>query len=61
MARVEFEVQTDLAPDRIVDALTDFSERRPDLWPGLNRSQFEVYEVGETWAEVREGTTKGIW
>ncbi|MGH2676524.1 MAG: hypothetical protein ACRDH1_14065, partial [Actinomycetota bacterium] len=19
------------------------------------------YEVGETWAEVREGTTKGIW
>jgi hypothetical protein len=37
-------------------ALLDFSDRRPDIWPGLERSLYEIYEVGETTAEVKEGS-----
>jgi hypothetical protein len=40
----------------VIAALTDFSDRRPDIWPGLSRDWYEVYSVGETTAEVREGT-----
>ena len=39
----------------------DFSERRPERWPGLPANQYEVYEVGDTWAEIREGYRGPIW
>ncbi len=48
-------------PHRIVAALTDFSERRPERWPGLARREYRVYAVGDTWAEVREGNGGSIW
>jgi hypothetical protein len=41
-------------------AAVDFSDRRPDLWPGLSRSQYKVLEKGETSALVREGTAN-LW
>jgi len=50
------QVQTTLPPDAVSTALLDFSERRPDIWPGLTRSLYEVYSVGETSAEIKEGT-----
>jgi hypothetical protein len=56
MPKLELEIDSSLPPQRIVDALTDFSERRPDIWPGLSRDLYEVYSVGETSAEIREGT-----
>jgi hypothetical protein len=58
MARIEMDLDTKLPPDRVIGALTDFSERRPDIWPGLSREYYEVYSVGDTWAEVREGNVK---
>ena len=58
---METELETKLPPDSVVAALTDFSDRRPDVWSGLKREQYEVYEVGDTWAEVREGSSKSIW
>jgi hypothetical protein len=61
MARVEFDIESDLAPELIIEGLTDFSERRPDLWPGLDRRQYRVFEVGDRWADVREGSSKRIW
>jgi hypothetical protein len=61
MGRVEFDIVTELPPQRIVDGLTDFTERRPDLWPGLNPKEYEVYEVGDTHAVVREGNGGQIW
>lgn len=61
MARVEFDMETDLPPQRIIDALTDFTERRPELWPGIREKDYEVYEVGETSAVVREGSGPQIW
>lgn len=50
------DIQTRLSPERVVAALTDFSERRPSVWKYLDPAIFEVYEVGDTSAFVREGT-----
>jgi hypothetical protein len=36
--------------------LTDFSARRPDLWPMLAPELFEVYRVEATSADVQEGS-----
>jgi hypothetical protein len=60
MARLELDFDTVLPPDRAIAALTDFSERRPDLWPSLAREYYRVDSVGETSAEVREGSTKPV-
>jgi hypothetical protein len=56
MPRLELDVETSLPPERVRDAILDFSERRPELWPGIDPSLYEVYSVGETSADVREGT-----
>lgn len=64
MPRVEIESHTTLAPDQVVAALTDFSERRPEMWPGIAPEYYEVISVGENEAEVKEGTVMGpmrIW
>jgi hypothetical protein len=61
MPRIEIEVESAQPPERIVAALTDFSERRPARWPGLNPKEYRVYAVGDTWAEVREGNGGSIW
>jgi hypothetical protein len=61
MARIEFDMDAEIPPERIIAALTDFSGRRPDIWPGLKREEYEVYEVRQTGADVREGTSKGVW
>jgi hypothetical protein len=56
MARVELDIDTSLSPERVISALTDFSERRPEIWPGIHPSLYDVRSVGSTWAEVKEGT-----
>ena len=56
MPRVELDVETTLPPERVREALLDFSKRRPDVWPDLEPSLYEVYTVGETTAEIKEGT-----
>jgi len=58
--RVEFDFHTTAAPAQVVELLTDFSEARPDRWPALSRRFYEVYSVGETEAEVREGQEKPV-
>jgi hypothetical protein len=50
MARIELDLRIPLPPDAVRAALVDFSDRRPDVWPGLSRELFEVYQVGDTWA-----------
>jgi hypothetical protein len=56
MPRLELDVETSLPPERVREALLDFSERRPELWPSIEPSLYAVYSVGETSADVREGT-----
>jgi polyketide cyclase/dehydrase/lipid transport protein len=56
MPHVELDVETGVAPEDVTAALLDFSPGRPEIWPGLTASLYEVYSVGETSAEIREGT-----
>jgi hypothetical protein len=61
VARVTYSATTDLEPDVVWDALTEFGPRRAKLWPDLSPS-FKVLERGEAWAKVRECTDSlGIW
>jgi hypothetical protein len=47
VARLELDIESSLPPQRVIDALIDFSDRRPDIWPGLAREFYEVYSVGD--------------
>jgi hypothetical protein len=53
----DFSVETSVPADQMLAAATDFSERRPDLWPNVSRKQYHVYSVGDHSAEVEEGTS----
>ncbi len=63
MAKIHYEADGSVSAERFIAALTDFSERRPEMWPNLDTKFFRVLERGETWAEVQEGTDVlgGVW
>ena len=63
MAKIQYEADGAVSAERFIAALTDFSERRPDLWPNLDAKYYELHERGDTWAEVTEGTDVlgGVW
>jgi len=62
MPRVEFDITTSLPPAQVTSMLTDFSDRRPQVWPGLWEGAYHVYSTGETTAEVREGNkSPKVW
>jgi hypothetical protein len=56
MPRVDIHMDAKVQPEVIRRALLDFSDRRPEIWPGITPSLYQVYEVGDTWADIREGT-----
>ena len=56
MSGVDVVVETSAAPGAVREALLDFSPRRPERWPGITPELYEVYEVGERSAEIKEGT-----
>ena len=63
MAKIHYEADGAVPSERFIAALTDFSPRRPDLWPGLDRKFYKLHELGPTWADVTEGTDVlgGVW
>jgi hypothetical protein len=63
MPRIEFSLDSDVPADRVFAAITDFTDRRPDLWPNISRKYYEVHATGENWAEATEGTEVlgGVW
>ena len=63
MARVSGEVTSSTPADLVLQALTDFSPRRPELWPNLSPKLYQVHSVGQTEAEVTEGSAflGGVW
>ena len=62
MARVSYTVTSDLPPKVVWDALTEFGPRRSELWPDLSPESFKVFDRGDGWARVKEGTKSlGIW
>jgi hypothetical protein len=63
MAKIHYEADGEIPADRFFAALTDFGDRRPELWPNLDAKFYRLHERGETWAEVTEGTDLlgGVW
>ena len=63
MAKIHYEADGPIAADRFIAALTNFGERRPELWPNLDAKYYRLHEQGDTWAEVTEGTDVlgGVW
>jgi hypothetical protein len=52
--RLHLVAESSAPPDRVLAAARDFSDRRPELWPNIDR--FEVHELGDDFADVTEGT-----
>lgn len=63
MAHVVTDLDTTASPERVIGALTDFSPRRFDLWPNVDRNYFKLESSGESSAEVTEGSPVlgGVW
>jgi hypothetical protein len=47
--------ETPVAPERVLEAARDFSERRAEMWPDVHVEHLQVHEAGDTFAEVTEG------
>jgi hypothetical protein len=47
--------ETTAAPERVLDAACDFSERRAEMWPDVHVEHLEVHEIGDRYADVTEG------
>jgi hypothetical protein len=60
MPHVVVDVDSKVPAERVLAAATDFSERRPELWPNISREFWQVHERGPNWAEATEGSP-GVW
>jgi hypothetical protein len=63
VVEVRFSIESAIAPERVLAAATDFSERRPGLWSGIDPTRYRVHALGDNWADVTEGGRElgGIW
>jgi hypothetical protein len=62
LARVSYSVACDADPDTVWAALTEFGQRRGEVWPDISPGSYRVLEQGDGWALVRESTDSiGIW
>jgi hypothetical protein len=53
--RFEFDFDTKATPNQVIELMTDFSLNRPYRWPASSVKAFEVYHLGDTEADIREG------
>ena len=59
---VHTDFDTALSPEGVVATLTDFSPKRPELWPDLDPAKYEVHELKGACAIVTEGNrTPDVW
>ena len=60
---IHFNLQTALAPEAVLTALTDFGPSRSEVWPNVDSAHFKVHSQGPGWAEVTEGSSVagGVW
>jgi hypothetical protein len=58
-----YSLETKATPEQVVRAFTDFSDHRLQVWRRtLDPKKYEVRELGDTWAVVREGSGgTNIW
>lgn len=60
---IHFKLQSTMAPEVVLSALTDFGPSRSDVWPNVDSAHFKVHGQGPGWAEVTEGSSVagGVW
>lgn len=56
MPTFSFEVDTNVPPEQMIAALTDFTENRLRLWPTIDKRYYKVLNLSETSADVEEGS-----
>ena len=56
MPTVRLHMTSTLPPEDLMSVLTDFGPTRPARWPSIDDDHYTVHALGETWAEVTEGT-----
>ncbi len=58
-----YSLKTRAAPEKVFEALTDFSDRRLEVWrKTLDPTKYQLRDSGENWAVVREGSAGvDIW
>jgi hypothetical protein len=56
MPTVRLQMTSRLSAPELMSVLTDFSAARPATWPTIDADHFHVHALGDTWAEVTEGT-----
>ena len=59
MPTIRVVLQSSLAPECVLQAAYDFSERRAEVWPAVSVPRLTVHDRGDTWADVTEGTRAG--
>lgn len=55
MPNVRVSEHSELAPEVVLAAARDFSDRRAQMWPDVHVEYLQVHGVGEDYAEVTEG------
>lgn len=54
---MRFDVATRASPEQVLRALTDFTDRRPQIWNRtLDPKTYQVRGLGDSWAVAREST-----
>ncbi|MGV9803812.1 hypothetical protein ACWDTP_37800 [Mycobacterium sp. NPDC003449] len=56
MPVIRLTMTSTLPPVELMAVLTDFGATRPSQWPTIDDAYFQVHAIGDTWAEVTEGT-----
>ena len=55
---MKFDLDTKASPEQVLEAMTDFTDRRTRIWKTLDPRVYEVRERGDTWAVAREGSPR---
>ena len=59
MTVINVAIDSTLAPERVLQAAFDFSERRECVFPAVSVKRTTVHEMGQNSADVTEGTRAG--
>jgi hypothetical protein len=60
MAHVVTDLDTTAPPGAVINAITDFSPKRFELWPNVDRKFFKLEASADTSADVIEGSP-AVW
>jgi Polyketide cyclase / dehydrase and lipid transport len=56
---MKFDLVTLASPAQVLEAMTDFTDRRLEIWKKtLDPKVYEVREQGDTWAVAKEGSPR---